>query len=124
MDLVDQASLLGALDASFNVKEDATYSDLVHAHPNSGVPFQRWFRYREGFAPELILRAMGELDIPCGRVFDPFCGAGSTLLAARHGGVESIGIDVNPIVGLVARAKTHNYSARDVDNISAVLAET
>ncbi len=123
MDQVDQASVLGTLDASFNIKEDASFADLVHALPNSGDPFQRWFRYREGFAPELITRAMMNLEIPCSLVLDPFCGTGSTLLAARHAGVDAIGIDVNPIVAIVARAKTHTYSMQDVRDITVAIAE-
>ena len=33
---------------------------------------------------------------PGGIVLDPFCGTGTTLLAARHLGLKSVGIDVSP----------------------------
>lgn len=118
-----QSLVLADLDALFDIEEDASYADLVHAHPNSGEPFQRWFRYREGFSPELITRAIAGLQIPCGRVLDPFCGAGSTLLAARQANFESIGFDVNPIVALVARTKNHNYSADDFQSLKLALIE-
>jgi len=115
--------VLNDLDACFNLGEDASYADMVHAQPNSGEPFQRWFRYREGFSPELITRAIAGLKIPCERVLDPFCGAGSTLVAAQHAQVASVGFDVNPIVALVARTKTHNYSSDDISRINASITE-
>lgn len=121
--VAEQGEVLRSLDAGFDIYEDPAYSDLVHAHPRSAEPFQRWFRYREGFAPELITRAMNSLSIPCNRVLDPFCGAGSTLLAASHAGVESIGFDVNPIVALVARSKTHSYSPSDLVDIRVALSQ-
>ena len=39
------------------------------------------------------------------RVFDPFAGSGTTLIAAEQCGVESLGIDPHPFVARVTRAK-------------------
>jgi hypothetical protein len=38
-------------------------------------------------------------------VFDPFCGRGTTAFAARLRGVNSVGLDVNPVAVAIARAK-------------------
>ncbi|WP_168187222.1 DNA methyltransferase [Salinibacterium sp. UTAS2018] len=116
-----QEKILSVLDSSFNVFEDSSAADLVHSSPNSGERFQRWFRYREGFSPELIDRAVRQLDIETVSILDPFSGAGSTLVAAHQAGIPSIGFEVNPIVSIVARAKTHNYSTADIESIRRVL---
>ena len=38
-------------------------------------------------------------------VLDPFCGRGTTVLAARLRGLPSVGIDSNPVAGAIASAK-------------------
>ena len=37
---------------------------------------------------------------------DPFCGSGTVLVEARAAGLRAIGVDLNPLAVLVARAKT------------------
>jgi SAM-dependent methyltransferase len=39
-------------------------------------------------------------------VLDPFCGSGTTLVEGRFAGHKSVGVDINPLAVLVARAKT------------------
>ncbi|HEY6176673.1 MAG TPA: hypothetical protein VIX73_19590, partial [Kofleriaceae bacterium] len=39
-------------------------------------------------------------------VVDPFCGSGTALVEARAAGLAAIGVDLNPLAVLVARAKT------------------
>lgn len=39
-------------------------------------------------------------------IFDPFCGSGTTLVEAQSAGFPSVGVDLNPIATLIARAKT------------------
>ena len=73
---------------------------------NMGLPVHRWFRYSAGFsgawAEDLILREARDRDV---RVFDPFAGSGTTLIAAEQCGVESWGIDPHPFMARVAQAK-------------------
>lgn len=116
-----QRAILSELDTEFDVSADKTFADLVHFRPRSEQPFHRWFRYREGYDPELVRRAIQGLEIPCNHILDPFCGAGSTLLAGRGLGIPSTGIDVNPIVTTVAQAKTRNYSSTDIKNIETAV---
>jgi hypothetical protein len=69
-------------------------------------PVHRWFRYSAGFSAEwaeAVIRdaaASGRV-----RVFDPFAGSATTLLAAETVGVESYGIEAHPFVYRIARAK-------------------
>lgn len=44
------------------------------------------------------------------RVYDPFCGSGTTLVEASSLGIDSVGCDVSEFNCLVARAKTFHYN--------------
>ena len=39
-------------------------------------------------------------------LLDPFCGSGTVLVEARAAGLRTIGVDLNPLAVLIARAKT------------------
>jgi hypothetical protein len=45
-------------------------------------------------------------------IVDPFCGSGTSLVEARAAGLRAIGVDLNPLAVLVARAKTWTAPAR------------
>lgn len=45
-------------------------------------------------------------------VFDPFCGAGTTLVAAAERGIRTVGVDLNPIAALISRVKTTPLTER------------
>jgi len=45
-------------------------------------------------------------------IVDPFCGSGTTLVEIRAANMRAIGIDLNPLAVLVARAKTWTMPAR------------
>ncbi len=47
-------------------------------------------------------------------VFDPFCGRGTTILAARLRGLPSVGVDSNPVAGAIASAKLAHVRAGEV----------
>ena len=48
------------------------------------------------------------------RVLDPFCGRGTTNFAARLLGLESVGLDSNPVAAAVAQSKLIKVAAEDV----------
>lgn len=45
-------------------------------------------------------------------IVDPFCGSGTSLVEARAAGCRAIGVDLNPLAVLVARAKTWTAAPR------------
>lgn len=82
---------------------------------NMDLPVHRWFRYSAGFsgawAEEVIAQESKEREV---RVFDPFAGCATTLVAAERCGAASCGIDAHPFVARVARAKlAYRSSASD-----------
>jgi len=80
----------------------------VHWSGVETLPIHRWFRYREGYSPLLFPHFKGSR---CR--FDPFCGCGTTLLSSSNEGIDSYGLDLNPLATFVAKVKTRNYSATD-----------
>lgn len=56
-------------------------------------------------------------------VFDPFCGSGTTLVEAQAAGLASVGVDLNPIATLIARAKTKGAGPAVLPAAKAVVAE-
>lgn len=45
-------------------------------------------------------------------ILDPFCGSGTVLVEARAAGLRAIGVDLNPLAVLIARAKTWTVPPR------------
>ena len=44
--------------------------------------------------PLLLMREIIKICVPGGRILDPFCGAGTTVLASVLEGYEAVGIEV------------------------------
>lgn len=76
---------------------------------------------------------MFPLDFPLGiltrhakqgeRVFDPFCGRGTTSFAARLTNLESVGIDTSPVAQAVTAAKLVSPTVEAIENVlSEILA--
>lgn len=63
--------------------------------------------YKGKFYPQLAKGLMNLSDLNAGaKVFDPFCGSGTTLLEGYLNGFQTYGCDMNPLAAKIARAKT------------------
>lgn len=86
------------------LREDLQLGSLVSYIGNKEVPLLRLYRYKEAFAFRFVDRWIARLGL--GRddyVLDPFCGMGTTLLAASCKGIPSIGIDRLPVAVFIAQ---------------------
>ena len=102
MPLLKQAMLFDVDEDSVPARE-AMSSTFVD---NMRLPVHGWIRYSAGFSAEWaqsVIRDAG--DCSAIRVFDPFAGSGTTLLAAEQLGVESCGLEAHPFVARMAEAK-------------------
>ena len=87
-------------------------SDLEAIHP-----------YPAKFIPELPGAVLDRLALPKGTiVLDPFVGSGTTLVECQKRGIESVGIDLNPIACMIARVKTGKLPEHFEGELQKVLA--
>jgi DNA modification methylase len=89
-------------------------AELVTFIPNKEEPIHNWFYYKEGYAKKLVEWLIEEfkLEEP---ILDPFCGVGTTMLAAKQLGLKSIGFDASPLAAFAAEAKTRNYKILELE---------
>jgi len=72
-----------------------------------------WLR----LTPAYSLKIVEELIIghaQARRVFDPFCGTGTTALSAAYHGHEAVTTDINPFLVWLAQVKTAHYTPHDI----------
>lgn len=81
-----------SMQSDTTVKEAPELKEAVNFDGSSAASVHRWFRYREGFSPSILDKLNGHQ-----RVFDPFCGCGTTLIEAKRRGISAVGTDVNPL---------------------------
>ncbi len=93
----DTIELLNDLDWNFA----GSKSEQIHSlHP-----------YPAKFISDIPNTLLKNLPIPKNTlIFDPFCGSGVTLIEAQKAGINSIGVDLNPIACLLSRVKTQSLS--------------
>src|SRR5215468_2089852 len=78
-------------------------------HPFHGYP-ARLHPATARVLVELVTRGTSR-GTPGAPLVDPFCGSGTVLVEARAAGVPAIGVDLNPLAVLIARAKTWTVPA-------------
>ncbi|AGX88312.1 restriction endonuclease subunit M [Candidatus Symbiobacter mobilis] len=72
-----------------------------------------WLR----LTPAYSLKVVEELITGHGkakRIFDPFCGTGTTVLSSAYHGHVGVTTDINPFLVWFARAKTAHYSPKQI----------
>lgn len=63
--------------------------------------------YKGKFYPQLAKGLMNLCKLSAGaKIFDPFCGSGTTVLEGYLNGFQAYGCDMNPLAAKIARAKT------------------
>lgn len=107
-------NILKALDMDENVRLKSEFAKMVNFSDYKEHPIHRWFKYREGYSTVLIKRLL-EQKGDQKRVLDPFCGSGTSLIAARELGINSIGFDINPLAAFVSEVKTRAYTKEDIE---------
>src|SRR6266478_2080272 len=95
-------SRLRKIDWDFPGSPSDSLFSAIHWHPAR-------------FASQLPSSLIVLLSKPGDFVLDPFLGSGTTLVEAQRLGRKSIGVDLNPIACLIARAKTVSSSFKRIE---------
>ena len=70
-------------------------------------PIHDWYRFVLSFPPHLVRHYIDEFRLAPGTtLLDPFCGTGTALVEAKKHGINTIGIEANPMAALASRVKT------------------
>ncbi len=70
--------------------------------------FHDWYRFVLSYPPHLVREYIAKFAVPSGQmVLDPFCGTGTTLIEAKILGINSIGIEANPMAHFASSVKTN-----------------
>ena len=95
---------------------NATYTSLLNYSDDLNKPFQRWYRYKEGFSVELVEQLIREYSKhKKGILLDTFSGSGSTLLAANEMGYSGVGFEVNPFSFFLSKCKLEKYTKEIIE---------
>ena len=90
--------------------EKLEYGDLVTPLNDKDRSIYNWYLFKHSYSRELVVALLQEFCIPAGsRVLDPFCGAGTTLLACRESALHSAGYDILPFSVFVTNTKANSY---------------
>lgn len=95
---------------------NAKYTSLLNYSDELNKPFQRWYRYKEGFSVELVEQLIKEYSKnKKGIILDPFLGSGSTLLAANNMGYSGVGFELNPFSFFLSKCKLEQYTTEIIE---------
>ena len=85
------------------------------------APVHRWFTYPAGYSHKLVDKKIEEYGLGTQHwIMDPFVGTGTTSIAAKAQGVNSIGVEAHPFVFWVAKTKLHSdYDLTEVERDAA-----
>jgi hypothetical protein len=86
------------------IREELELANLVSYVGNRGIPILRLYRYKEAFAFQFVEEFISRFRLTeRDYILDPFCGMGTTLLAASIRGIPAVGVDKLPIALFVAK---------------------
>lgn len=67
-----------------------------------------WYRFVLSYPPHLVRDYLDKFEVGKGqRVLDPFCGTGTTLVECKKLGIESVGIEANPMAHFSSMVKVN-----------------
>lgn len=66
--------------------------------------------------PQIARKLLTRYGVEGGWLFDPYCGTGTSLVEASIFGMNGMGCDINPLVRLIATAKTTPIALQTLDS--------
>jgi len=90
------------------IKRTSAISPQNNKIKEEDYPIHNWYRFILAFPPHLVRKYITKFDInPNMTILDPFCGTGTVLVESKKNGINSIGIEANPIAAYASMIKTN-----------------
>ncbi len=92
------------IDTTWDFKKDNTkeYTHCFHSYPAMMIP-------------QVARRLIDKYGGKSKRLFDPYCGTGTSLVEANLKNIDAIGTDLNPLARLIAITKTNPINLQTLD---------
>jgi len=92
--------------AAVNSHRWAINSPLHNKLAEEDRAFHGWYRFVLSFPPHLVREYLNRFGAKPGlTILDPFCGTGTTLVEAKKQGIQSLGIEANPLAAFASQVK-------------------
>lgn len=79
--------------------------------------------YPAKYTPQLVNKYLSSFCKQGYTILDPFCGSGTTVVEGAINGINSVGIDLNPIAYIVSKAKSNKYEENDICLIDNIISQ-
>jgi DNA modification methylase len=86
--------------------EEEIGEDWTFAHADTQYLTHGFHPYPARMVPQIANRVITRYSKPGDLILDPFCGSGGVLVEAKLLGTNSVGVDINPLAVIIAKAKT------------------
>lgn len=99
---------------------------FVTPRETKNKPIHNWFVYPHSFSPSLVVELIKQFDLrPGDRIYDPFAGAGTTILTAKENNISATGLDLLPVSVGLTTAKITTYDletlSKNIEQIKQLL---
>lgn len=89
---------------------------------NNKIMQSTWYNFYAGYSDIFVEKYICEyLTKETSVVLDPWNGSGTTTLVASYTGKKSVGIDINPVMKVVAMAKQYRITSDLIDKTTSIL---
>jgi tRNA G10 N-methylase Trm11 len=99
------------------ITNNKTLGPYMTFEQSKSIPVHNWFWYKEGYAPQIVDWAIAQEKKKPEALLDPFCGVGTSLLAAKAAGITSTGVDSSDLAVFISRVKTQDYTNQDLETV-------
>ncbi|MBL7130827.1 MAG: hypothetical protein ISS45_05455 [Candidatus Omnitrophica bacterium] len=106
-----------------SVRTDKNWSFADISRRETRYATHGYHRYPAKFIPQLVRKIIIRYSKPSDLVLDSFGGCGTTLVESKLCGRESIGLDVNEVAVLIAKAKTNEIESNILEERNKSLLE-
>jgi site-specific DNA-methyltransferase (cytosine-N4-specific) len=98
------------------VSQDWNFTDYIN-----GKGLYNLHPYPAKFISQIPRKIIEYLEIPkTALIFDPFCGSGTSIIAAKELGYKTFGVDLNPIATLITKVATYALPSQFEENFTSL----